>query len=394
MKIAIVVHGRFHAFDLARELIGLGHEVLLLTNYPRRWPEKFGVPQKRVKNLLAHGILSRAAMIFGKAVGNEKYGEAFLHRWFGRWSAKVLKSKPFDVIHSFSGVAAEVLQNRQRDAALFSLLRASSHIKTQKIILDEERKRTGIDPFGPSDWMVQRETEEYKLADLIITLSKWCRQTFIEKGFKSENVFTLSPGSNLSMFGPSADTISNRVKRINHEKKIQIITTGSVSLRKGIWDALQVFERAPEAFHFKWIGEIHPNIKKMIQDRNPRCQFHPRIPQFELANEYNQSDVFMTLSLEEGYPAVVAQALASGLPVIATEHAGIDQISEWENGWIVPIRSPSSVLHILLQILNNRQQVSLMVQNTLKNVRVRDFRDTAAEFVALHDERIKKRKKQ
>jgi hypothetical protein len=33
-KIDIVVHGRFYAFDLARELIALGHDIVVYTNYP------------------------------------------------------------------------------------------------------------------------------------------------------------------------------------------------------------------------------------------------------------------------------------------------------------------------------------------------------------------------
>lgn len=34
MKIALVVHGRFHAFDFAREL-SRNHDVTIFTNYPK-----------------------------------------------------------------------------------------------------------------------------------------------------------------------------------------------------------------------------------------------------------------------------------------------------------------------------------------------------------------------
>ncbi|WP_242046550.1 hypothetical protein [Cylindrospermum sp. FACHB-282] len=46
LKIAVVVHGRFHAFDLARELIEQGNEVTLFTNYPKKIVEKFGINKK------------------------------------------------------------------------------------------------------------------------------------------------------------------------------------------------------------------------------------------------------------------------------------------------------------------------------------------------------------
>ena len=34
LKIAMVVHGRFHAFNVAPELLRLGHDLTLFTNYP------------------------------------------------------------------------------------------------------------------------------------------------------------------------------------------------------------------------------------------------------------------------------------------------------------------------------------------------------------------------
>ena len=143
MKIAVVVHGRFHAFDLARELIGLGHEVLLLTNYPKRWPEKFGVPAGNVRSLVAHGILSRAAMALGKATGNEKLWEPFLHQWFGRWAAKIVESNPVDASHCFSGVALEILTDPLAKQKVRSVVRGSSHIQIQRQILEEEERRAG-----------------------------------------------------------------------------------------------------------------------------------------------------------------------------------------------------------------------------------------------------------
>ena len=34
LKIAMVVHGRFHAFDLGTSLLRRGHDVRLFTDYP------------------------------------------------------------------------------------------------------------------------------------------------------------------------------------------------------------------------------------------------------------------------------------------------------------------------------------------------------------------------
>ena len=42
LKIAIGVHGRFHAFELGRALLELGADVRVFTNYPAFIAERFG----------------------------------------------------------------------------------------------------------------------------------------------------------------------------------------------------------------------------------------------------------------------------------------------------------------------------------------------------------------
>ena len=61
LKIAVVIHGRFHGFDLVRELLHRGHDVTLFTNYPIWAVERFGVLRDCVRNFWWHGVLTRAA---------------------------------------------------------------------------------------------------------------------------------------------------------------------------------------------------------------------------------------------------------------------------------------------------------------------------------------------
>ncbi|NCY21217.1 glycosyltransferase [bacterium] len=385
MKIAIVVHGRFHAFDLARELIGLGHDVLLLTNYPRRWPEKFGVPARNVRSLVAHGVVSRAALALGKSAGNEKLGEAFLHRWFGRWAASMLEKNPMDASHTFSGIAEENLLNPNARQKIRSLVRASSHILKQKQILEEEKQRTGMDPGGPSAWMVKREIREYQVADLVITLSDWCRDTFLDQGVSPDKLIVIRSGNQLAKFRPEAEILRQRLDRIRAGRPLRVLTTGSINLRKGLWDALQVFENAPAGCEFTWVGEVHPQVRALLRHQNSKCRFHDRVPQFELKKFYAEADMFMTLSLEEGYASVIGQALASGLPVLATQHAGVDHIEEGQTGWIIPIRRPDLALERIRWADEHREEFYWMAKEGGENPGVKDWRQTAEKLIQAYE---------
>src|SRR5215467_5521669 len=126
MRIAIAVHGRFEAFDLARELIRRGNRVGLFTNYPRWAVEPFGVPGEAVRSFWPHGALTRVIARLGQ--GTLRRYEPLLHTMFGRWTSRRLSRESWDVICLFSGIAEETLRS-PRNAALRMVVRASAHIR-------------------------------------------------------------------------------------------------------------------------------------------------------------------------------------------------------------------------------------------------------------------------
>src|SRR5688500_16825750 len=181
LKIAIVVHGRFHAFDLARELIKQGHEVKLFTNFPKWAVARFGVSSKNVSSCWPEGVASRIALRTSR-IGLGHNSEVWLHRWFGRWAATNVTKEDWDVVLCWSGVAQETFLSMQRRRSLLVCHRSSAHIRTQARLLTEEYARTGLPQECPSPWMIAREIKEYGLADLVYVPSDFSRQSFAWEG--------------------------------------------------------------------------------------------------------------------------------------------------------------------------------------------------------------------
>ena len=134
MKIAIVVQGRFHAFDLGRALIARGHDVRLFTNYPKWAVTRFKFPEECVRSLWAHGLAARAA--------DRVYGwtgirfERWLNPVFGTWVANELAKERWDAIHGWSGVSEEIYSRASNCECLNLIMRGSAHIRTQARILE------------------------------------------------------------------------------------------------------------------------------------------------------------------------------------------------------------------------------------------------------------------
>ena len=131
LKIAIVVHGRFHGFDLARALLERGHDVTVFTNYPTWAVARFGIPPAHSRCFASHGLLSRLVARLPNTTAGDQ--EARLHKMFGRWAERELSRERWDVIHCWSGVSEELLASTRVDSSLTLLMRGSAHIMTDEI---------------------------------------------------------------------------------------------------------------------------------------------------------------------------------------------------------------------------------------------------------------------
>ena len=152
LKIDLVVHGRFHAFDLARALINLGHDVLVYTNYPKFVAKRFGLPPDRVKSFLGHGLMARVQRRLDPLKRTLDL-EPYLHQCFGSWAADRVRPNA-DLIHCFSGVAEEILHlSRDTHPCPRWLVRGSAHIREQHRLLCQEEVRVGLRIDKPSEWM-------------------------------------------------------------------------------------------------------------------------------------------------------------------------------------------------------------------------------------------------
>ena len=73
-----------------------------------------------------------------------------------------------------------------------------------------------------------------------------------------------------------------------------------------------------------------------------------------LATFFQNSDVYVLASIEEGLARTGLEAMACGVPAIVTPHTGVnDYVLEGVNGFVVPIRDPKAIFEKLLFLATN-----------------------------------------
>lgn len=378
-KIATIVHGRFFAFDLVRELCRQGVDVTLYTNYPAWAAERFGVPPRVVRSFSAHGVAVRLL----DRVGLSRRLEPAVHTSFGRWAARRLNGDA-DVLQCFSGVAEELFSSAHAADKLKILVRASAHIVTQRALLDAEEQRSGVRVSKPSRWMVDRELREYALADRIMVLSTFTRDSFVEQGIAASKIWMLPLGVEVSRFGAEASDAQARQQRIAGAGKLRVLTTGAFSLRKGALDYAQLVEQAHAAFDFRWVGPVAAEARPFSARLAGKAEFTGKVPQYDLKAHYDWADVYLFPTIEDGYPVVLSQAQAAGLPIIATPNSSApDIVRDGHTGWIVPARSAAAMEERLHGCLKDRPGLARVARACCERGDFDDWSAVASRFSAL-----------
>jgi glycosyltransferase involved in cell wall biosynthesis len=299
---------------------------------------------------------------------------------FARWSARVIPKQEWDVVFSMSGVAGELfeaLENRR--ATLRVLHRGSSHIRTQRRLLEEEERRAERWIEKPSDWIVAREEREYELADVIHVLSEFARHSFLEAGTSADKLYLLRLGVRLKSFQPVPAVIEERCRRIRSGAPLRVLSVGTFCCRKGALDLREVVRRLHGgAYSFRFVGPVAPDARALAADIATMATFTGKRPQAELPRDYEWGDLFLLPTVEDGFAVVLTQALASGLPLVVTPNcAGPDLIREGEHGWVVPIRSPAAIAERLQWCHDHRAELAKMVKNVYQSSHAFDWKQTA-----------------
>lgn len=151
---------------------------------------------------------------------------------------------------------------------------------------------------------------------------------------------------------------------------LRLVTCGAVVRRKGLYVLLRALATLPpNSWELAVIGglESEPGYVRWVQRlaEQPPLAGHVRflgnLPNEEVANQMQAGQVFVLPSLAEGYPLVCVEALACGLPVIATTFGGAPEILQHgQQGYLVPPRDPAALAQALHQLLANRQMLAEM----------------------------------
>jgi teichuronic acid biosynthesis glycosyltransferase TuaC len=214
-------------------------------------------------------------------------------------------------------------------------------------------------------------------AGRVFAVSERLRQFAVDLGARPQHTVVIPNGVDSAVFFPRDLAECRRKYDFAHDRPL-IVSAGALVERKGhhrVVHALAGIQRAGLRPQLAIAGGPGPegsytgDIRRAVSDLGLQAdvRFLGALPAGALAEVMSAADIFCLASSNEGWPNVVHEALACGLPVVATDVGAIpEMLAGGSRGIVVPVNDPAALRAALQGALErswNRHKIALWARS-------------------------------
>ncbi|MFQ5652629.1 MAG: glycosyltransferase [bacterium] len=333
------IRGIFHLFA-AKALIEHGHSVKVICPQGMIPPRSALLPFPSVRQLRSHISERRQTPLQDEFKGIE----VIRPYWF--WLPKELGWKQHvDFLHFFSGrIIRNVIRAFRPDLILSAwahpygtyakYVRKAFDIPYYSIMVGSDIL---IEPDLHRGWdKIQHMLNTY--CDLNICVSEQMLKD-VRRKRNLKNLVTLRNGYDKTLY-----TYTTRKRR--DPDSIKLVSVGDFVAVKGHDILLQAMTLLPEHFELtlRGAGALHDDYARYIRENGLERRVRILEKVQTLKRLFDESDICCMPSRSEGLPAVPLEAMACGLPVVATRVGGLNEIvKNGFNGFLCQPESPQDM---------------------------------------------------
>ncbi len=381
MKIVLSTIGKFHTFDLARQLHSHGALGAVFTAYPRFKLRGEDLPAELIHTfpwVRAPLLALRYRRYLGYRINRawEYVDRTCLDRYVRN------NLPPCEVFVGLSGSALRSGRAARARGAKYVCDRGSSHIRVQDRQLREEHDRWGLEFDGIDPRVIDLEEREYAESDCITVPSSFALRSFVDSGVASNKLRRLPYGVDLSRFEPDGRPDRDR---------FDVLFVGGMSLRKGIPYLIQAYRALAHAGKsLTLVGSVSPELIRHLRRRGvweDDVRVLGSLPHAEIKRIMSRSHVVVLPSVEDGFGLVLAEAMACGCPVIGSRNTGTEDLLSADGceGFVVPVRDSDAIARRLQQMADDPSLRAWMSGAAINRVRqLGGWRDYGSEALATY----------
>lgn len=305
-----------------------------------------------------------------------------LYQFLAAWKAQMLHAK-----FRFDGVWAMMAHSCGIPAGIF---KAFNPKVTYLLTLQEGDPPEHIERLAKPVWSLFKQG--FTSADYLQPISNFLLAWGKRMGFAGDAaVIPNAVDTARFMQSYRAEEVSEMKESLSKKPDdVFLVTTSRLVHKNGVDDVIRALPLLPEnvSFLIYGIGPDEEKLRKLADELgvSARAWFMGQIGHDEMPLMLAACDIFIRPSRSEGMGNSFVEAMAAGLPVIATQEGGIADFlyDEARNpdkettGWAVDSDSPEQIAAAVTDILTHPEKVSRVHDTALTMVQKRYDWDTVA----------------
>ncbi|VVB83561.1 Trehalose synthase [uncultured archaeon] len=295
----------------------------------------------------------------------------------------------FDVVHTHVSGHAYILF-----AGVLCKMRKIKHIHTTHCPWTDSSFRPWIlKPFlFLNDLFFNKFS--FSFIDKIIAITPWEIET-LKKYVEDKDKITIIPNGVDKILYKQVK--NNEFKKKNNIKeKYLVLFFGRLNPTKGpevlARAAINITKQRKDIF-FAWIGPDEgkaEEVKRLIKNFPNMRYFGPIKGKENIAEMYQAADVYVLPSYREGLPLTLFEAMASGLPIIASPVNGVPyEMKKDENGFFSNYQDIESLEKNILRIINNPRLAEKISKNNIVKSKDYSWEDIYKKYMGEYEKLLK-----
>jgi glycosyltransferase involved in cell wall biosynthesis len=344
MKINIAVSGAFHYRNYVQYINEYGLLNKFYFSHSIGAGRRSGLQRGKYLNFSPKEYLTQG---HGRLIG-EAFSEVAYPLYARLWTLSVLAAwTRADILHALAhGFVAPLIERARREGTKVIAEAVNTHPANQMDILAREADRWGL-PARPASALTRAQAtiiEETRAADRLLVPTETVKRSFVARGVDPAKIIKIPYAANTTRFRPrdESDVYSP------FGRALRVICVGSIGLRKGQFHLLEAARRLGKGtVEVTLVGTPTAEVAPVLAGYETEFR-HIRIANDRLRDLLVQHDVFVLPSVEEGLARSICEAMACGLPIVATRESGAEELmTEGQEGFFVEAGSADAIAKCL-----------------------------------------------
>lgn len=228
-----------------------------------------------------------------------------------------------------------------------------------------------------------------KKAQSITVVSKALKD-YVQEIYPNDKTSIISMGCDISSFGSDHRTENY----FNQNNRKAVLFVGRLAEKKGVTYLIDAMKQVDNAvLYIAGKGSLETELKKQAEELGDKVVFLGPKTHQELAEIYASADVFVAPSItakdgdKEGFGLVIIEAMASGVPVVASRSGGItDIITDGNNGLLCEEKNIDELAQNINRVLSDDGLRDKLIRNGMETAVQNSYEEVGKKYHKLIEE--------